>query len=78
MNRQIRVYISDDCPECEQLIEFLEGSKVAYQLKNVSEEKENLKELHKENMYVTPAVIINQHYRILGFQKDKIAQLLGI
>lgn len=78
MNRQVKVYTSRDCPECDELLAFLDEKKINYEERNITENREFLKELHRQNIFLTPCLIINQHYRILGFQKDKIVQLWGL
>lgn len=78
MNRQVKVYISEDCSECEELLAFLYEKNINYEEKNITKRREYLNELHQQNIFLTPVLIINHHYRILGFQKEKIVQLLGI
>lgn len=78
MKRKVKVYTSEGCAECDELVLFLDQENIPYEHKNITENREYLKELHRQNIYLTPVVIINHQYFILGFQKDKIAQLLGI
>ncbi|GAB2555854.1 thioredoxin family protein [Gracilibacillus alcaliphilus] len=78
MNQQIDVYISDNCAECEKLIQFLEEANLSFYEKNTTKDKQNLMELQQQNVFITPAVIIDDHHPIIGFQPDKIIRLVNL
>lgn len=69
--KEVIVYVSDNCKECDRVKEYLELLGADYKLKNVTEERNFLKELQTRHIYATPATIINGEV-ILGFQKQKI------
>ncbi|MFC4388148.1 glutaredoxin family protein [Gracilibacillus marinus] len=72
------VYISDNCKECEQLIDFLDKNQMSYEIKNISNTKEHLKELQANQVYATPAVKIPSGKFLLGFQKEHLIKVLGL
>lgn len=76
MENEVRVYISDDCDECDRMVALLDKEEVAYELKNISSDKENLRELQKQHVYATPALIVKGK-KVLGFQEQRIKQLLN-
>ncbi|SEN82698.1 Glutaredoxin [Amphibacillus marinus] len=73
---EVTVYVSDNCPECEQVIDLIEQFNISYTKKNISENKTYLSELQEHNIYATPAVMMNNE-KILGFQKYKIEYLIN-
>ncbi|WP_077624157.1 glutaredoxin family protein [Sediminibacillus massiliensis] len=78
MTRQsVVVYVSENCRQCDQLLSHLDKWEVDYIEKNVTNNKEHIKELQEHKVYGTPAVFI-QDQKILGFQKSKIKKALGI
>lgn len=72
----MRVYVSDNCDECDQMVALLDKEEVVYELKNISRDKENLRELQKQHVYATPALIVKGK-KVLGFQEQRIKQLLN-
>ncbi|WP_407271767.1 glutaredoxin family protein [Radiobacillus sp. PE A8.2] len=76
-NQDIVVYISNDCSQCDELVSQLDEWGVKYQQKNTTENANFLKDLQKQKIYATPAVFIGNQ-KILGFQKNKLKQELGI
>ncbi|MCZ0702695.1 arsenate reductase-like glutaredoxin family protein [Natronobacillus azotifigens] len=73
--KEIIVYVSNDCQESRKIMNFLEQLDVMYEKRNISENKAYLTELQRRNIYSTPVVIIDENI-ILGFQKNKITNLL--
>lgn len=73
--KEIVVYISDDCDESTQIIDYLIELSVDYNVKNVTRNREYLTELQARNVYAAPAIFINEQV-VLGFQKDKIKRLI--
>lgn len=73
--KEIKVYVSNDCQESRKIMNFLEQLNVMYEKRNISENKAYLTELQRRNIYSTPVVIIDENI-ILGFQKNKITNLL--
>ncbi|WP_163971727.1 glutaredoxin family protein [Oceanobacillus halotolerans] len=76
-NRDITIYISNNSQVCENLITQLDQWGVVYKLKNISEHPSYREELQQENIFGTPTMFIDGE-AILGFQKNRIKQVLGI
>ncbi len=76
--QQIDIYISDNCAESNQLIDFLQQKNVDFSIKNTSKNKDYLHELQQKNIYITPTVILDNYYSVLGFQQDKISEMLSM
>lgn len=76
MENEVRVYVSDDCDECDRMVALLNNEEVDYELKNISSNKENLRELQKQHVYATPALIVKDK-KVLGFQEQRIKQILN-
>ncbi|SER37920.1 hypothetical protein SAMN04487944_103251 [Gracilibacillus ureilyticus] len=75
--REVQVYISSNCKECDDLLHFLDKKNVKYISKNTSRNKSYLKEIQEENVYVTPVVKAYGNW-ILGFQEDQLSDVLGL
>lgn len=76
---KVLVYISNDSKECEKVIRFLQEWDITYQIKNVNEQRGNMKELQKLGIYGTPAIFVDgEKEPILGFQKNKLKYKLGL
>lgn len=73
--QNIRVYVSNNCTESNKLINLLEELDVAYEQKNVTENKSYMKELQAQKIYATPVAMINNN-KVLGFQKNKLMDVL--
>lgn len=79
IDREVTIYISDQSPQCKNLLEQMDEWGVLYHTKNVSENKDYLNELQSEGVYGTPTLFIEgEHKPILGFQKNKIRHILGL
>ncbi|WP_058308741.1 glutaredoxin family protein [Gracilibacillus massiliensis] len=78
MTHKIKVYISENNQECEQLVTYLNEKNIAFQIKNVTANKDELHELQKMNIYLTPAIIINEKDQIIGFHKESIDKYLQL
>ncbi|MGP4039910.1 thioredoxin family protein [Gracilibacillus sp. D59] len=76
--QQIDVYISDNCAECDQLVSYLKQLNISFNTKNTTVNKKNLRQLQKENIYITPTIIIDNYYCIMGFQEGEIQKILHL
>ncbi|SHM63577.1 glutaredoxin family protein [Gracilibacillus kekensis] len=72
MKKTIKVYISENNKECDQLINYLNKYNVSFLTINVTENKDALYELQKENIYLTPAIIIDDKNHIIGYHPESI------
>lgn len=72
-NQDVVVYISKDNDHCEKVIQLIEEAEVSYKVKNVSDNREYMKELQKDGIYGTPATFVKgKNQTILGYQKREI------
>lgn len=76
-NPNVIVYTSRNCNYCDKVITKLEEWEIDYEERNVSENREQFRELQRRNVYGTPAVFIDGE-KILGFQERKMKNRLGI
>ena len=76
-NPNVIVYTSRNCNYCDKVTAKLEEWNIDYEERNVSENREQFKELQRQSVYGTPAVFIDEE-KILGFQERKMKQRLRI
>ncbi len=76
MNQNIKVYVSERSKECDQLVDYLEDNNVSFLTKNVTNNKETLRELQQYNIYSTPTMVIDEKHHVIGFHKDSIDHYL--
>ena len=74
-DKEIIAYTGNECQESKQLIDLLEEYNVEYTEKNVSENRDYLKELQARSIYSAPVIFIGEQV-ILGFQGKKIRELI--
>ncbi|MHA6253023.1 glutaredoxin family protein [Oceanobacillus sp. CAU 1775] len=71
--QHVVVYISKDNQHCKKVIQLFENENVSYQVKNVTDNSDYMRELQQDGIYGTPAIYIKgKKQTILGFQKQKI------
>ncbi|UJL47034.1 glutaredoxin family protein [Virgibacillus sp. NKC19-16] len=74
----VTIYISDGNPQCGKLIKQLDEWNVSYATKNVSHNRDYMKELQDIEIFGTPVTFVGEDQpAILGFQKNKIKYALG-
>ncbi|MFP7478580.1 glutaredoxin family protein [Terribacillus saccharophilus] len=76
-HRNVEVYISDNCKQCEQVTNQLDKWNISYNVKNITNAPAVLKEMQAHSVYSTPLVLINGE-KVHGFQKSKLQQVLGL
>lgn len=75
---KIRVFSTSTCPYCVTLKAYLDEKDFKYEDINVAEDKKAAKEMiEKSGQMGVPVVEINNEI-IIGFDKTKINQILGI
>lgn len=78
MNKQnVIIYTSDNCSNSEKVINKMDKWGVIYTVKNVSSNREYLKELQNRGVYGTPATYVDEQ-PILGYQENKLMNVLNI
>ncbi|MBP1950659.1 glutaredoxin family protein [Virgibacillus litoralis] len=76
-DKEVIVYISNDCLNCEKLLSQLKQWKIKYTTRNVTENQEYIKQLHERDVFGTPTTLVDDHV-ICGSQINKIKYLLGM
>ncbi|UOQ49138.1 thioredoxin family protein [Gracilibacillus caseinilyticus] len=77
-HKHVSLYVSDNCEECDQIMDYISNLDISFDVKNTTEDKCHLSELQEHDIYITPAVIIDNYYQIIGFNKDRINQILNV
>lgn len=76
--QKVRVFSTPSCPYCVTLKEFLKENNIEFKDIDVSKDKKALDEMiEKSGQMGVPVVDINGEI-IIGFDKEKITQLLNI
>ncbi|WP_174615738.1 glutaredoxin family protein [Virgibacillus ihumii] len=74
--KNVIVYVSDDCSQCDKLLEHLNKLNVNYQTKNVTENHKYMEQLQEKGVFGTPVTFVDNQM-ILGLQKNKMNRMLG-
>ena len=78
MNNNVKVYSTSACPYCVQVKEFLKMNNVEFEDIDVSADQQAAQEMiEKTGQMGVPVLDINGEI-VVGFDKDKISQLLGL
>lgn len=73
----IEVFTTTTCPHCEAAKQYLSEKGFNYTVKNVQEDKAFRHELISKGFKGVPVIIIDG-VNIVGFDKEKIKQILNI
>lgn len=73
----IIVYSSTGCPYCQKIKEELKEWGYSYEEKNVTENPTYFDDLHKQGMFSTPVVFIDDQ-PVIGYRPKKMKKVLGI
>lgn len=76
-SHNVVIYTCDSCSECEKVIKKMDKWGVVHTVKNVSKNKEYLKELQNRGIFGTPATIVDDH-PVLGYQEGKLKSVLNL
>ena len=75
---KVRVFSTPFCPYCVTLKEFLKEREIGFEDINVTEDKAALDEMIKKSGQTGVPVIEIDNQIVVGFERDKIANLLDI
>ncbi len=78
MQKNIIVYATDTCPYCKLVKEYLTSKNIVYTIKNVGTDLAAREEMIKKSNAMSVPVIDIDGTVILGFDKAKINNVLGI
>lgn len=74
---RVIIFTSSSCPWCNRVKQYLREKKFRFREVNVERDPEGARELRRRNIVGVPVVLINNR-PIVGFDKAKIDELLGI
>lgn len=74
---KVVVYTSHDCVHCASVVTKLSEWDIDFEERNISDNREYIKELQKQKVYGTPATFVDDE-KVLGFQEKKLRRVLGI
>ncbi|MGM9928237.1 MAG: glutaredoxin family protein [Bacillus sp. (in: firmicutes)] len=76
--KTIIVYTQPSCPPCEFTKLFLTNHNIPFEEKNIARDAKAKKEMmNKYNAFSTPVIVIDDE-AIIGFDQEKIEQLLSL
>lgn len=78
MDKKVEVYSSPTCHHCKDLKDFLDEKKIVYTDYDVSENKENRERVVEKSKQLGVPVVFIDEEMVIGFDKQKIIELLGI
>ncbi|KPJ71633.1 glutaredoxin [Parcubacteria bacterium DG_74_3] len=74
----VKVFSTPSCPFCVSLKHFLKEHNIEFEEFNVAEDKKAREEMiQKSGQMGVPVIEIDEKF-VVGFDKEKISQLLGI
>ncbi len=77
MAKDVIIYTSNTCAYCVAAKDYFQEKGISYTEKNIQEDPEARKELMKMGHMGVPVILIDGE-EVVGFNKDKIDQLLGL
>ena len=77
-NRKVSIYSTPMCPYCEMAKDFFNENKVEYVNHDVSTDVEKRKEMIEITGQMGVPVIVIDEQAIVGFNEDKLNELLGL
>jgi len=78
MAKKVKVYSTTVCPWCAKTKEFLKEHNIQFEDVNVAEDDEARNEMMEKSGQLGVPVIDIEGKIVVGFDKHKIAELLGI
>lgn len=75
---KVTIYSTPTCPYCNQAKEFFKENKIKYEEIDVSEDQAKAQEMIKiSDQMGVPVIVVNDEV-IIGFDKKKLSELLGL
>lgn len=78
MDKKVVMYSTPTCHFCHMTKEFFKEHNIAYTDYNVAEDIEKRKEMIEKSGQMGVPVITIDDSMIIGFNQDKLAELLGV
>lgn len=76
MDKKVEVYTSDTCSYCQLAKNYLKQHNVPFEEKNISD-REHMQALMKMGHRGVPVIVVDGE-QIVGFNKEKMNELLGL
>jgi thioredoxin reductase (NADPH) len=73
----VTVYTSNGCSYCTRLKEWLSERNIAFEERNISENKAYYDELTNQGLFTSPVAIIDGT-PVVGFRPNKMSEILGV
>ena len=78
MSKKVTVYSTPTCPFCMKAKQFLDDNNIEYENYDVSADQSKAEEMVAKSGQMGVPVLDIEGEIVIGFDKDKISQLLGI
>jgi glutaredoxin 3 len=78
MDKKVTVYGTPTCPYCVRVKEYLSGNNIEFENVDVSEDNVRAQEMVEKSGQMGVPVIDIDGEIIVGFEKEKISQSLGL
>ncbi|MCW9054375.1 MAG: glutaredoxin family protein [Candidatus Pacebacteria bacterium] len=78
MDKNVVIYSTPSCHFCQMVKEFLDEKSIEYTEHNVAEDLEKRQEMIERSGQMGVPVIFVDEEMMVGFDKEKLSQLLGI
>lgn len=78
MNKKVTVYSTPTCPYCARAKQFLRDNHVVFEEIDVADDQEKAEEMIKKSGQMGVPVVDIDGEIIVGFDKEKIKQVLGL
>jgi glutaredoxin-like YruB-family protein len=75
---KVIIYSTPVCPYCEMAKKFLQKNNIEYEEKNIAGDQEAAKEMMEKSGQMSVPVIDIDGKIIVGFNREKISELLNI
>lgn len=76
--KQVTIYTTPTCGYCKMAKEFFKEHKIAFEEYDVAENEEKRNEMIEKSGQMGVPVIYIDNDMVIGFDKDKISELLGV
>ena len=78
MDKKVRVYSTSTCPYCHRAKQFLKDNNIEFEDVDVAADKEKAEEMVQKTGQMGVPVLDIDGEIIVGFDKEKIEQALGL
>tara|TARA_Y100000031_G_scaffold155630_1_gene206992 strand:- start:1069 stop:1308 length:240 start_codon:yes stop_codon:yes gene_type:complete len=78
MDKKVSIYTTPTCTYCKAAKEFFKENDVGYEEYDVASDAEKREEMIKKSGQMSVPVIFVDDEMVIGFDRDKLAELLGV